>query len=183
MSQVRQRAAGSRRSLCLLAGAGALAGVANLGLHGAATAAAARPPALGEAVHWPALTLLDGRSVNPESLRDTALVLVFFETTCPYCRRHNAHVDTLARAAQGQRLRVIGAAGDGPAELVRGYLRQHGYGFDVALDDGALRSVFTPRRVIPMTCVLDRSGTLRELIPGEMTESDVLGLARWAGKA
>jgi hypothetical protein len=43
--------------------------------------------------------------------------------------------------------------------------------------------VFTPRRVIPMTCVLDRSGTLRELIPGEMTESDVLGLARWAGKA
>jgi hypothetical protein len=80
-------------------------------------------------------------------------------------------------------LRVIGAAGDGQAEVVRGYLRQQGYGFGVTLDDGTLRARFTLRRVNPLTCVLDRAGRLRELIPGEMSESDVLSLARWASTA
>jgi len=171
-----------RRRRCLLAGAGALAGLATGGLPHGVLAAPARTPALGEPVAWPALTLLDGSSVSPGSLRDTALVLVFFETTCPYCRRHNAHVDKLVRATRGQPLRVIGVAGDGQAERVRDHVRQQGYGFGVTLDDGALRALFTPRRVIPLTCVLDRAGLLRELIPGEMTESDVLGLARWAGR-
>jgi hypothetical protein len=34
-----------------------------------------------------------------------------------------------------------------------------------------------------MTCVLDRGGRLREVIPGEMAEADVLDLARWARPA
>jgi hypothetical protein len=31
-----------------------------------------------------------------------------------------------------------------------------------------------------MTCVIDRQGVLREVIPGEMAEDDVMGLAKWA---
>jgi len=34
--------------------------------------------------------------------------------------------------------------------------------------------------VTPLTCVLDRQGRLREVIPGEMFADDVMGLARWA---
>lgn len=38
----------------------------------------------------------------------------------------------------------------------------------------------TLRKVIPLTCVVDRAGRLREVIPGEMFEEDVLDLAKWA---
>jgi peroxiredoxin len=135
---------------------------------------------MGDAVTLPSLPLLDGSTLAAGDLRDTAIVLVFFTTTCPYCRRHNARLDQLAQATRGQPLRVIGVAGDGDAEHVRNYLRQQGWRFAVTLGAEPLRGALTARRVVPLTCVLDRAGRLREVIPGEMSESDVLGLARWA---
>jgi hypothetical protein len=43
-----------------------------------------------------------------------------------------------------------------------------------------LRSQLTDRRVIPMTCLVDRNGRPGLCIPGEMAEADVLALAKLA---
>jgi hypothetical protein len=75
-------------------------------------------------------------------------------------------------------LGVLGVALEDDAGAVRRYMASQGYQFPVTLDDGTLRRQFTARRVIPMTCVLDRQGRLLQAIPGEMAEDDVLGLAR-----
>ncbi len=138
--------------------------------------------ATGERVAWPELRLLDGRVLAAPALRQRATVLVFFSTTCPFCKRHNQHVQKLASASAsaGLALQVLGVAQDRSADDVRRYLAQQGLRFDVTLDEQPLRATLSPRRVIPLTCVLDREGRLRELIPGEMFEEDVLGLARWA---
>jgi hypothetical protein len=69
-------------------------------------------------------------------------------------------------------------AQDADAERVRRYMAGNRYEFPVALDGGTLRQRLTPRRVIPMTCVIDPQGRLLQAIPGEMHEEDVLGLAR-----
>ena len=95
-------------------------------------------------------------------------------------RRHNARLDKLSQATRGQPLRVIGVAGDGDAAHVRDYVRQQGWRFAVTRDAEPLRASLTARRVVPLTCVLDRAARLRELIPGEMSEPDVMGLSRWA---
>ncbi|BDI07889.1 TlpA disulfide reductase family protein [Sphaerotilus microaerophilus] len=144
---------------------------------GAAHAAAA---ALGEPVRWPSVTLLDGQTLAPDHWRDAATLVVFFATTCPFCQRHNQHVEKLVQATRGQPLRVVGAALDRTAAPVQAYLQRQQYTFPVTLDAGLLREALTPRKVIPLTCVVDRSGRLREVIPGEMFEEDVLGLAKWA---
>ena len=164
-----------RRALALVAG-GWLGG----GLGGAAAKDAA--VATGERVIWPELRLLDGRVLAAPALRQRATVLVFFSTTCPFCKRHNQHVQKLASASAsaGLPLQVLGVAQDRNADDVRRHMAQHGLRFDVTLDEQPLRASLSPRRVIPLTCVLDREGRLRELIPGEMSEDDVLGLARWA---
>jgi thiol-disulfide isomerase/thioredoxin len=153
-----------------------LAAVA-VGMPATATAA---PAALGDLVTLPDLPLLDGGTLTAGALRDTAVVLVFFTTTCTFCRRHNARLEQLAQATRGQPLRVIGVAGDGDAARVRDYVRQQGWRFAVTLGAEPLRASLTARRVVPLTCVLDRAARLREVIPGEMSEPDVLGLARWA---
>ncbi len=132
----------------------------------------------GPAVVWPAIPLLDGSTLSPSSWQGQAAVVVFWATYCPYCKRHNAHIDRLHRAVQGQPLRVLGVALDTDANAVRRYMTNNGYGFPVALDGGSLRQRLTSRRIIPMTCVLDRQGRLLQAIPGEMFEDDVLGLAR-----
>ncbi|MEY8689024.1 MAG: redoxin domain-containing protein [Leptothrix sp. (in: b-proteobacteria)] len=143
-------------------------------------AAHAAPAALGEVVRWPTVSLLDGRRLSAAALRDVVTVVVFFSTTCTYCGRHNQHVEKLVRASAGQPLQVIGAALDRDEALVRDYLRQHAYSFPVTLDHQPLRDALSARRMIPLTCVIDRAGQLREVIPGEMFEADVLELVRWA---
>jgi hypothetical protein len=56
------------------------------------------------------------------------------------------------------------------------YVRAQGWRFPVALDDGSLRPQFTGRSLVPMTCLVDRAGLVRQTIPGEMDEPDVMAL-------
>lgn len=134
-------------------------------------------PAQPAAVDWPAIDLLDGRRLAPADWLGQPSVVVFWATYCPFCKRHNAHVEALHRASPG-RLRVLGIALDQDAAAVRQTMARHGWSFPVALDDGRLRARLTPRRVIPMTCLIDSQGRLLQAIPGEMAADDVRGLAQ-----
>lgn len=131
-------------------------------------------------VAWPRVRLLDGRLLDAPAVQHKAAVIVFFATTCGYCARHNQHVQRLLQASAGQPLQVLGVAHDRQADLVQRHLAAHGWTFDVTLDELPLHAVLSARRITPLTCVLDRQGRLREVIPGEMAADDVLGLARWA---
>ena len=128
-------------------------------------------------IAWPEIQLLDGGTISPASWHGLAAVVVFWATHCPFCLRHNAHIDKFHRSRLGQPLRVLGVALDSDADSVRYYMARHHYEFPVTLDRGDLRRRLTTRRVIPMTCVIDRQGRLLQAIPGEMTEEDVMGLA------
>jgi thiol-disulfide isomerase/thioredoxin len=147
------------------------------GLGGAVSGRAAPP---GAPIDWPQIELLDGTRVEPGWWAGHAAVIVFWATWCPFCKRHNAHVDKLYRASRGQSLRVLGVALEKDADAVRRYMAGNGYDFPVTLDGAALQRQMTTRRVIPMTCVVDRNSRLLQAVPGEMFEEDVFDLARLA---
>ncbi len=151
-------------------------------LAGGALLCPARLWAQAAAVQWPTITLLDGTTLGPGSWQGQPAVVVFWATYCAYCKRHNAHVEALHRASRGQ-LRVLGIALDRDAEAVRQTMARQGWSFPAALDDGRLRPQLTSRRVIPMTCLIDRQGRLLQAIPGEMAADDVLGLAQQLQRA
>lgn len=135
-------------------------------------------------VDWPPVELLSGGSIEPSSWTGHASVVVFWATWCPFCKRHNAHLDKLYRATQDTRLRVLGVAQDRDPQLVRRYLETNGFAFPVALDGThALRARLTSRKVIPMTCVIDAQGRLAQAIAGEMFEEDVLAFADLVAQA
>ena len=144
---------------------------------GAQAGAAAAAPA---PVEWPVLYAPDGRPVDSAGWRGVPLVVVFWATWCGFCERHNVHVEKLHRSLDPARLRVLGVALDRDGAAVQHYLRQRDYRFPVVLEGGRLRGRFTARRTVPMTCTLGADGRLRQCIPGEMSEDDVLELARLA---
>lgn len=148
----------------------------------AVVAAPAATSAPGQAVAWPEVTLLDGGRFGPAQAEGRAMVVVFWSTTCPFCRRHNQHVEKLYRAAAGRALVVLGVARDRDATAVRRHAREHGYTFPITLDHAPLAAVLSARRVIPLTVSVDRGGRLLQVIPGEMFESDVLELLQLADK-
>jgi thiol-disulfide isomerase/thioredoxin len=159
-----------------------------------AFAAAALPPRAhaaaaqkGEAVAWPTVTLLDGRTVAAAHWQGRVGVVVFWSTTCPFCRRHNQHIEKLQRAARqaAAPLVVLGVARDRDAATVRRYAQAQGYSFDITQDVAPLAAALAPRNLIPQTAVVGRDGRLVQLLPGEMFEEDVmelLDLARHAPK-
>ena len=66
------------------------------------------------------------------------------------------------------------------ATAVAAHVAREELALPVTLEAQALRQWLNARRVMPMTCVIDRESVLRELIPGEMADADVQGLLRWA---
>jgi thiol-disulfide isomerase/thioredoxin len=176
------------RSLLVLAGLARrgralrwpLARGATVGASAAPASGPAAPPARpalpGERVVWPDIRLLDGERFGPAEVAGRALVVVFFTTSCPFCRRHNRHVQKLHTLAP-PRLAVLGVARETDAAQVRRHVAREGYRFPVTLAAEPLAAALSRRRLVPLTVTIGRDGTLRQVIPGEMSEDDVLSLA------
>ena len=130
----------------------------------------------GQLVHWPEVSLLDGGVFGPAQAAGRPVVVVFWSTTCPFCRRHNQHVEKLHRAAASRSLNVLGVARDKDPEAVRLAIRQQGYTFPITVDSAPMAAALSARNVIPLTVVVDSTGRLRQIYPGEMFEEDVLEL-------
>lgn len=164
-----QNNAGTLRRRDWLAGAGAaLSGLAPSGLTWAA------PPALGDLITWPEVELLDGGRFGPSQARGKHVLVVFWSTTCPFCLRHNAHIEKLRKATAGRQLALLTVARDKDPAQVRKYLSKHGYELPVTLNQTAMTSALSGQRVIPLSVLVDPQGRLKSVIPGEMFEEDVM---------
>ncbi|HMS78532.1 MAG TPA: TlpA disulfide reductase family protein [Burkholderiaceae bacterium] len=161
-------------------GSAASASSASSAPASSAPAPSAVPAAVGAPFDFPPLTLLDGTAWSPESWRGLAAAVVFWGTWCPFCHRHNEHVEKLHRELAGRPMRVLGVALDRDPALVRRHVRERGYTFPNVVGADALRVRLVSRRVTPTTVTFDRAGRLLQRIPGEMFEEDVLALARLA---
>jgi len=135
---------------------------------------ASAQPQQGQAVVWPEVTLLDGTRWGPGQAQGKQVIVVFWSTTCPFCLRHNAHIEKLRRAATGRALEIITVARDKDPAAVKAYLARHGYGFQVTMAQDAMAAALSRRKVIPLTVTVDRLGRLGQVIPGEMFEDDVM---------
>ena len=77
----------------------------------------------------------------PAQAEGKAVVVVFWSTTCPFCRRHNAHVREAApgRGRPAAAVLVTSRASAMPT-AVRRYLARQGWQFAVTLDQAAMRA-------------------------------------------
>ena len=142
--------------------------------------AASAQPQQSQVVVWPEVTLLDGTRWGPVQAQGKQVIVVFWSTTCPFCQRHNAHIEKLRRAAAGRPLEIITVARDKDPAAVKAYLARYGYGFQVTMAQDAMAAALSRRKVIPLTITVDRQGRLGQVIPGEMFEDDVMEWLRAA---
>ena len=105
---------------------------------------------------------------------------MFWSITCPYCQRHNDHIEALRRATREQPLELITIVRENDGPAVQRHLQRRGWRFAVTLDDAPMAAALSPRRLTPLTVTVDRRGRLLQVIPGEMSEDDVMGLRRLA---
>lgn len=121
----------------------------------------------------PTLTVsdLDGRAHTLAEYRGKVVVVNFWATWCPPCRKEIPMLIEAQADLADDGLQILGLALDDP-EPVRRYAEQEGMNYPVFADPAqigpALARLGDTRGALPFTVVIDRSGTVVEQHYGEL---------------
>ena len=148
----------------------------------ATTRAASGPGEVGGQVQWVDVALLNGRILTAEELQGSAVVVQIWASWCPFCGAQNPHVQKLAEEYRGKGLVVLALSIDRTEQAARDYLARRGYAFNVAMHSPQADAWFGPRRTVPETYVIDRTGRIVFAQRGEMFPEDIAALGRYAAK-
>lgn len=124
--------------------------------EGAATSAANRKPATDFA-----LKDLAGKEVKLSQFRGKVVILDFWATWCPPCRKGIPDLIELQKAHQKQGLEVIGVSFDqNGAAAVKPFVEKNGVNYTMLLGGLSIGSTWVPTGKIPTSYVLDKKGRI-----------------------
>jgi len=127
-----------------------------------------------------ALNDLSGKSWRLSELRGKVVLINFWATWCPPCRKELPDLETLYGRFASQGLVVVGIS-DEPATKVEPFVRKHGLSFPVLLDAARTVNEMFAIKGIPKTFIYDRAGNLVAQAIDMRTQAQFLALLRKAG--
>jgi len=112
---------------------------------------------------------LDGRQVHLSDYGGKVVLLDFWATWCVPCAAELPSLEKLYHERQGDGFVVLGVAMDGPESVaqVSPFARRYNLTFPVLLDEETrVVSVYNPKRVAPMTVLIDKRGVIARVRNG-----------------
>ncbi len=126
------------------------------------------------------LTALDGKSYSLDGLLGKVVLLNFWATWCPPCRKEMPDLEKLYQAF-GKQGFVVLAVSDEERAVVEPFLQGKGYTFPILLDPGKKVSAAFQVEGIPKSFVFDRQGKLAAQSIDMRTESQFRAMLKRAG--
>jgi len=129
----------------------------------------------------PDFTLNDssGKPVNLSSFRGNVIIIDFFASWCPPCRKEIPDFVALADQYGKNGFTMIGVSLEAPGPTQR-FIQEVGISYPVLIDDGTVSNAYGPIQAIPTTVVIDRGGTIvRRYVgyrPKQVFEADIQSL-------
>ena len=109
---------------------------------------------------------LDGYDVSLSSFSGKTVLLNFWATWCPYCRKERAELNDLHKKYYDKDLVIISIAGDKSLEKVRQYISKNPVDFLVLSDsDGEVAESYGVR-ALPTNFLIDRDGRIIKKFSG-----------------
>lgn len=107
--------------------------------------------------------------------RGSVVVLNFWATWCPPCRREIPDFVSLQRELGDEGLQFVGVAleRDAGPEEVRAFADEMDINYPIGMGDGAIAKKYGGVRGLPMTFVIGRGGDIRKVIQGLATEDRI----------
>ncbi len=127
-----------------------------------------------------ALKTLDGDRVQLSDYRGKVVVLDFWATWCPPCRKELPRIQQLYEQNKDKGIVVL-AINDETGRKVKSFLKEHNYNFPVLMDqDGKVHRLYAAN-TIPNAVVVDRSGTIVAHLVGLRPEPELQAALAHAG--
>lgn len=116
----------------------------------------------------PSFTLADpsGQSVALESLRGKVVVLDFWATWCPPCRKGLPHLDKLAQQHAEDGVVVYAVNLKESSDKAKGFMDKEGLKLNVLMDSKGEVAKLYRVQGIPQTVVIDREGKVQAVVVG-----------------
>ncbi|HEX8951906.1 MAG TPA: TlpA disulfide reductase family protein [Polyangia bacterium] len=112
---------------------------------------------------------LDGRQVHLSDFGGKVVLLDFWATWCVPCAAELPQLEKLYQERKGDGLVVLGIAMDGPESVAQvvPFSRRYGLTFPTLLDEETrVVNVYNPKRVAPMTVLIDKRGIIARVRNG-----------------
>jgi len=123
---------------------------------------------------------MDGEIITNDSIRGKVVLLQFWATWCPYCKRDMPALERIGKEFDGQSLVVLGVDVGESKKKVRQFLEDSPRTSKVILmEDTNLAAVFDAKR-FPMYVLIDRNGDLAGTQEGAGGEGSLRRLLRKA---
>jgi peroxiredoxin len=126
------------------------------------------------------LTSLDGKIFSLDALKGKVVLLNFWATWCPPCRKEMPDMDKLYKELESKGLVVL-AVSDEDRPTVEQFLAKTPYSFPVLLDPGRTVNKAFMVEGIPKSFIFDRDGRLAALAIDMRTEEQFRLLLKQAG--
>ncbi len=125
---------------------------------------------------------LDGGQVALADLRGKTVLLDFWATWCPPCRRAMPHIQKVHEEYQSLGLVVLGINYESP-DKPRSFIGKHGYTFTTLSDPGRKVTDAYGVASIPTTVIIDGEGTVVKYTIGYKSETELRDALAEAGLA
>ncbi|MBI4398044.1 MAG: TlpA family protein disulfide reductase [Candidatus Omnitrophica bacterium] len=108
------------------------------------------------------LNSIEGKSVSLSGFKGkNPVLLVFFATWCPPCRREVPELIELEKQYASKGLEIVAINVDEPLDTVQKFAAQQGINYTVVLDPGARVTEMYHVQGIPMNILFDQEGHVR----------------------
>jgi thiol-disulfide isomerase/thioredoxin len=131
-----------------------------------------RPPAtVSDENHaapaW-AVALPDGRALSSDSLKGKVILVNFWATWCPYCRKEKPVIDSFWKDHRDRGFEVISISVDDPPEKIADWMQDKGYAFMAAPTNASVVAAFGNVTSVPTSFIVDAEGRIRHKIAGQL---------------
>jgi peroxiredoxin len=145
----------------------------------AAACASPKPAAPAQTVAAPDFTIqdLEGQTRTLASYKGKVLVVNFWATWCPPCRREIPDFIAAYKELKDEGLEILGLSVDestGPALLE--WVKKQGINYPIALATPEIVRAYEPGDFIPATIIIDRKGQIRFRQSEAMDKDTLVGL-------
>lgn len=123
---------------------------------------------IGQAVPAFDTTLLEDKRLPAAELKGKAVLVVFWATWCPTCRKELPQLQKLYERHRSKGFEILALSIDAENIEVEEFWKDHGYRFPVAMRAPEHSKVFGAIKGPPTFFLIDRQGTLRFTHRGEL---------------
>jgi peroxiredoxin len=113
---------------------------------------------------------LDGKTFRlSDHLGKDVVLLDFWSTYCEPCKAEFPHLGSMYGARKRDGLLVVGIAMDGPETIadVPAFVKRMGIDFPIVVDeDSRIASLYNPKKSMPLSVLIDKSGRVRVIREG-----------------